>query len=338
MRLPGLQYSLRCVLFHDISDRTSAFTDGLGVTMSPDHFEARIRFLAQHYTPINLGTFLAGAQGGKLPSRPVLLTFDDAYASVAEVAAPICRKYNVPALFFVSGSLLGNHDLAMDNFLCYIANTFGLTQINAVAREINGTRQPELLSPAQVTSQFLPTLTLESRQTFKKRLSETIGLCTQELANREHLYLSENQLHELPSFGFEIGNHTFSHVHCRILSGSNFSDEIEHNKAVLETVSGRIVRAFSVPYGSVADLTPALEANLKASGHEAAFLVESRTNTSTTDFYHLNRVSVHSTSDNASFVEIEVKPRLRTIRDSVLGRRRPGVGPQASVVAVNNAR
>src|SRR5580700_28457 len=124
MRLPGLQYSLRCVLFHDISSRLSPFTKGLGVTMSPDHFEARIRFLAQHYTPINLGTFLAGAQGGKLPGRPVLVTFDDAYASVAEVAAPICHKYNVPALFFVSGSLIGNRDLAMDNFLCYVANTF----------------------------------------------------------------------------------------------------------------------------------------------------------------------------------------------------------------------
>jgi hypothetical protein len=79
-----------------------------------------------------------------------------------------------------------------------------------------------------------------------------------------------------------------------------------------------------VPYGSVGDLTPTLEAYLKESGHEAAFLVESRTNTPTTDFYHLNRVSVHSTSDGGSFAEIEVLPRLRAIRDFFMGHPKAG--------------
>src|SRR5688572_23990707 len=84
VRLLGARYSLRCALFHHISDRSSPFTEGLGVTMGRNDFAARIRFLAQHYTPIDLETFLAAAQGGELPRRPVLVTFDDSYASVAE--------------------------------------------------------------------------------------------------------------------------------------------------------------------------------------------------------------------------------------------------------------
>ena len=65
--LLGPRYSLRCVLFHDISDRPSPFTAGMRVSMRRNEFEARIHFLAQNYTPIDLETFLDGAQGGKLP-------------------------------------------------------------------------------------------------------------------------------------------------------------------------------------------------------------------------------------------------------------------------------
>jgi peptidoglycan/xylan/chitin deacetylase (PgdA/CDA1 family) len=327
------------VLFHDIADRPSPFTEGLGVTVSRRDFEARIRFLSRNYTPIDLETFLAAGQGAELPHRAVLVTFDDAYASVAEEAAPICRKYGVPVCFFVSGSLLGNRDLSMDNFLCYVANTFGFRQINAEARKLNGPQQVELHSRRQVSSEFIPTLSLERREAFKRRLASAVGLRTDELANEARLYLSLEQLRELASSGFEIGNHTFSHVHCRILSGTDFSSEIERNKCVLETIVDKRVRAFSVPYGSAEDLTPTLEAHLKRSGHQAAFLVESRSNTRATSAYHLNRVSVHSTSDGESFAEIEVLPRLRTIRDLVFGGRSLGPVPEASVsAAVSNPR
>lgn len=325
--LLGPHYSLRCVLFHHIADRPSAFTDGMSVTTRCNQFEARIRFLAQYYTPIDLETFLHGAQGGKLPRRPVLVTFDDAYASVAEEAAPVCRKYGVPVLFFVNAAFLGNHDLSMDNLLAYIANTFGLSEINAVAREFGGPQQPVLRSRKQVTSEFIPTLSTEQLQAFKRQLAAAVGVNIQQLAQAARLYLSAEQLRELASSGFEIANHTFSHVHCRILAGTHFRDEIENNKSILESVVGKRVRAFSLPYGSVADFTPSLEQHLKSSGHQAAFLVESRTNTDSTNLYHLNRVSVHSASDAALFGEIEVLPRLRAIRDSFLGSRKHGLDP-----------
>jgi len=322
-KLLGPKYSLRCVLFHHIADKQSPFTHGLGVTMSPDDFEARIRFISRYYTPVDLDTILAAAKGRELPPRAVLVTFDDAYASVAEVAAPICAKYRVPACFFVNGAFLGNVDISLDNLLCYVANTVGLRPINALARELNGPDQKELHSRIQITQEFIPTLSRERRVAFKARLAETIGFRTEDLARDAGLYISPEQVRELACSGFEIGNHTYSHVHCRILSGSDYSSEVDQNRATLEKASGRSVRVFSVPYGSVADFTPDLEAHLRKAAYDAAFLVESRTNTRATNLYHLNRVSVHASSDAGTFAEIEVIPRLRAIRDSLLGERKP---------------
>jgi hypothetical protein len=353
VKVLGAKYYLRCVLFHHISDRPSPFTEGLDVSMGSNDFAARIRFLAKYYTPIDLSTFLAATRGTDLPPRPILVTFDDAYASVAEVAVPICRKYNVPVCFFVNASFVGNRDLSIDNFVCYVANTFGFKEINVVAREINGPLKAELRSRGQVTAEFIAALSTEQREAFKRRLAAAVGVSIEKLANDAKLYLSSEQLREMASSGVELGNHTFTHVHGRVLAGIDFSSEIEQNKFTLERISSTKVRAFSLPYGSVVDFTPTLEAYLRNSGHEAAFLVESRKNTDATDLYHLNRVCLGTSTSQtaratstllgstpaASFVEIEMLPRLRSIRDAVIGSRESGLDAKTSAPAtVKNPR
>ena len=125
-RVLGPRYSLRCVLFHDVSDQESAFTKGLGGTITRKNFEAALKFLTKHYTPVSLQDVLASFDGKPLPLRPVLVTFDDAYASVCEFAAPLCSKFGVPALFFVNAACLDNKQLALDNLVCYVANVYGL--------------------------------------------------------------------------------------------------------------------------------------------------------------------------------------------------------------------
>src|ERR1700730_2347856 len=93
-KLLGPRYSFRCVLFHKIADTDSAFTRGLGVTITRSNFEAALKFLTRHYTPVRLHDVLADADS--LPPRPVLVTFDDAYASVCEFAAPFVTGSESP--------------------------------------------------------------------------------------------------------------------------------------------------------------------------------------------------------------------------------------------------
>ena len=111
-RLLGPRFSLRCVLFHDVSDTESSFTKGLGGTITRKNFEAALRFITRHYTPVSLQDVIADSDGRALPPRPVLVTFDDAYASVSEFAAPLCAKFGVPAVFFVNAECLDNRQLS----------------------------------------------------------------------------------------------------------------------------------------------------------------------------------------------------------------------------------
>ncbi|MGH9728529.1 MAG: polysaccharide deacetylase family protein [Candidatus Acidiferrales bacterium] len=321
-RLAGPTYTLRCLLFHDIGNETSRFTEGLNVTLGTADFESKIKFVSQHYSPMTLQDFIDAFRQNALPPRPALVTFDDAYASVALRAAPILRKYKVPAVFFVVSSLVGNDDLGLDNLVCYVANTAGLKVVSSAAFEAVGRREPALKSLEQVFDDLLPAMSQKEIRKFREALAASAGIRTSDLARQAKLYVTAEQLRSLASEGFEIENHTLSHVFCRSLVSGEFAEEICANKTRLESITGRRVRGFSVPYGSPLDLTEQLAAYLRESGHEAIFLARSRSNTPATALGSLNRIDIHAGSDGEAFGEIEIYPRLRSLADMLMGKNR----------------
>jgi peptidoglycan/xylan/chitin deacetylase (PgdA/CDA1 family) len=314
-RIAGPSYSLRCVVFHNISARQSAFTTGLRVSITPKDFETALRFLTTHYAPVRLDDILTDCDGKGLPPRALLVTFDDSYASVAEWAAPLCRQFGVPAVFFVNAAFLDNQRLAPDNLVCYVANVLGMETINRAVHAVPGWGASQLHSLADVFGHFFPAVSLAEREVFLDALRQLACINESRIANEVSLYLTTKQLCDLMHFDFEIGNHTYTHAHCRSFSQQDIVSEVDRNKEELEALSGEKIRSFSQPYGSSRDLTHGLAEHLERSGHRAIFLSESVANPRRPDLFHLDRVSTCAERDDTLFFEIEVLPRLRTIRN-----------------------
>ena len=327
-RMLGPSYSLRCVVFHNVSAEQSPFTTGISVSITPAEFEAALRFLTAHYVPVHLQDVLSDCDGRGLPSRAVLVTFDDAYASVAAWAAPLCKQYGVPAVFFINAAFLDNQRLAPDNLVCYVANELGLEKVEAAVRTVPGKETFELHFLAEVFGTFFPAISLTERELFLDALRRLPGINEGRMAREASLYLTGKQLCELTSFDFEIGNHTYTHAHCRNLSGRELVSEIDSNKAELESLTGTKIRSFSQPYGSSRDFTPELIRHLQQSGHEAAFLSESVANPPGADPFHLDRVSCRVDGDDTFFLDLEILPRLRALRNRHF--RRPELGATGS--------
>lgn len=318
----GPAYSLRCVVFHDVSTAESPFTKGMGVSISPGEFEDALKFLVRHFTPVSLQDVLTDPGGLKLRKPAILVTFDDGYASVAP-SAELCRKLGVPATLFLNAAFLDNKRLAPDNLVCYMANVFGMDQLNRAAQAVKGSDMLLLRSMADVFQRFFPLLSLEERWVFLDSLIDLTGIDESALAPEASLYLTSRQVRELASAGFEIGSHTYNHVHCRSLAAPDFTSEIDRNKEELEAIAAKKVRSFSVPYGSSADLNSKLIHHLKRSGYEVVFLSESVANPPNVDPLHLDRVSVCTGGDHALFLQIEILPRLRATRNWLSRRRTP---------------
>ena len=317
-RILGPDSALRSLVFHDVSNRETPFTKGMGVNITPREFEAMLEVLVRHYDPVSLSDVLAGSR--KLVGRPVLVTFDDGYGSLVHSAVPACRRMGVPAVFFLNAHFIDNVQLAPDNLVCFMANEFGMEMINAAARTINPSGLPCVNVMSDVFRRLFPALSPTRRGQFLEKLVLLSGIDEKRLARESKLYMTGAQVRDLANAGFEIGSHTYSHFHCRTLSPLDFEMQIDANKSALEALSGTKVRSFSIPYGSSADLTHELLRHLRRTGHDAVFLSQSVANARNANPLRLDRVSPSGGQEDSVFLELEILPRLRAMRNRLKPR------------------
>src|SRR6266545_5158338 len=95
---------LRVLMYHKVNDRP-----GNVVTVSPTLFTEQMAQLRElEYTVVDLHQVIAHyREGGPLPPRPVLITFDDGYRDTLENALPVLRDHAYPAVMFVPIGYLG---------------------------------------------------------------------------------------------------------------------------------------------------------------------------------------------------------------------------------------
>src|SRR5918996_4419108 len=316
-RLGGVRpCGLRTVLYHHIADRPTPLVDRLTVTTPPAVFEAHLEHFVRHYDVVDLDHLLSG----RLPKRPLLITFDDGYRSILDVAGPLLQRHDLPSVFFLSAAFLEPGSLPLDNLLCWLLHHHGLATLE---RHITG--QPATGATLRQLMAVLAAMPLERRTVLGDALAARFGVDRARLRNESGLFLDSHELPALAGLRMEIGNHTRSHLHCRALVGkpeAAAAELVDHRRR-LEEWSGRAVRSFSYPYGSRSDAAPEVESALACSGHRATFLVESRSNPRGHRGPSWHRVSFQAQPASRLYLRLAVLPRLRAIKDRVDARRRP---------------
>lgn len=307
-RLRGIRAAgLQVVLYHHLSDHPSEFVDRLRVSTPPELFERHLERLSRDYEVVDLDAVLSGS----LPRRALLITFDDGYRSVVDVAGPLLRRSGLPSLFFIGGAFLDETTLPLDNLICWLSHRFSLAAIEGAI-----TRRPTEPTSVADLMRVIADLPYDRRVGLPDELAGAFGVDLAQLRRESRLFLGDSALRGLSDLGMEVGNHTTSHLHCRaILDQTAAQAELIENKQRLEELTDRPVRSFSYPYGSRLDATPYVERVLAASGHAAQFLVESRPNAVRHKGPRWHRVSLRDRSVSRLQVELEVFPRLRAIRD-----------------------
>jgi peptidoglycan/xylan/chitin deacetylase (PgdA/CDA1 family) len=94
-----------CLAYHGFC-RVHPQSDPHHLFVLESEFEKQLDVLARRNQAVNLDGFLAARRSGGSP-RSYLVTIDDGYASVLDIATQILGKRRVPALLFVSPALLG---------------------------------------------------------------------------------------------------------------------------------------------------------------------------------------------------------------------------------------
>jgi len=239
----GKRARLMIFPYHRVASEEDALLPG---TPSAAQFERQLRRIRKYCNPLPLTEGIQCLASGDLPARAVAVTFDDGYANNLDVAAPLLKKYEIPATVFVAVDALERGIMWNDILIEAVraangeidATSLGLGMIDLGARDRLAVVQ-ELISRAL----YLPT---EERL----RVSETIHRNATH-SDPQRQMLRPEQLTELEAFGIEIGAHTVNHPILKSLDDSDAEKEMADSRSWIEDVTGTTPSVFAYPNGKL---------------------------------------------------------------------------------------
>ncbi len=102
--VPNFRSKLIVVTFHRVNDWMTED----GITCDSRKFETFCRYFRNHFNVVPLTEQVAGCRDGRPMGGTLSITFDDGYRDNVEVAAPILRRLELPATFFVTTGFIGS--------------------------------------------------------------------------------------------------------------------------------------------------------------------------------------------------------------------------------------
>ena len=209
--------------------------------VTEDTFEAHCRLIADTCHPIDLAAFSDAQFAHRtLPARPVLITFDDGYRSVFEMARPVLRRYRIPATIFVCSDPVSEQRLF---WFDAVARAAGEAAVDAVRALPDAERRA-------------------AADAFTTKAGPGDPLAP----------MTSDQIRQLADEGFSIGVHTSSHAPLGDASPGHQQEELESCQATLESWTGQRADALAYPWGAPRiDYTPQTLAIAERLGFTTAF-------------------------------------------------------------------
>jgi peptidoglycan/xylan/chitin deacetylase (PgdA/CDA1 family) len=197
--------------YHVVTDRELAHVSGLFKFRSVRQFKADLEFFLQFYTPVSLQDIICYLDGtGQLPKRCFLLTFDDGFREIYDIVAPILHAQGIPAVFFLTTSVVDNREL------CYLQKISLIIRSLSSRRDLSVGRQvSRLLTDARVHGPDLPSriraITYRQRHVLDE-LGAILGCDFKAYVASTKPYLTSGQISDLIKKGFAIGAHGVDHA------------------------------------------------------------------------------------------------------------------------------
>jgi len=208
-------------------------------------FDKQIKFLKKHFNILELSEAIELLKAKRLPTKALVITFDDGYQDNFTVAAPILKSYDCPATFFISTSGVEEGYLWNDKVEQLINNTTTSTiSENIIGEKTSIKSKYEKISAFQLLLSKLKLLSHEKRNLQLKKLADELGN-----VKFKRTMMTKDQVNKLHQEGFTIGAHTHNHTILTAETINNCQQELLNNKNNLETMINEKIKFIAFPNG-----------------------------------------------------------------------------------------
>lgn len=279
----GVSARLTIMIFHRI---VPEFDPLLAEEPDAVRFRAIVEVVAEQFQPLSLKEGLRRLSEGTLPPNAVCLTFDDGYSDNLTVAAPILKRFGVPATVFVASGFLDGRVMWNDRVIESVRRAQGdrmdLVDLGLGEHALGDVdERVGLLSVLIGKLKYLPA---------EQREEITQAMVTRYAPGMPSPMLSRAQVCELRDEGIEIGGHTVTHPILARTDNRHAFREISANKEDLEALIGDPLHFFAYPNGQPGrDFNRDHADMVRRVGYEAALTTRPGVSTPSTDRFWLPR-------------------------------------------------
>jgi peptidoglycan/xylan/chitin deacetylase (PgdA/CDA1 family) len=241
---------IRNFLFHRVNEEK----DVIWPPMRPSLFLSIIKQLTKKFTVVSLEQYLNNPPAFQTKRRLATISFDDGYKDNIEFAAPILKKFNCPASFYVVSGCIDNNiptwTYILDNiFQKTSQKDINLHYIFVPAKFKNIPLQ--LITPADQLIKdikiWLKKISNQQRQLILKEISEQCN----DVPLPVNKMMSWSDIRQLDQDGFIIGSH--SHTHPLLASlqvEEEISAELKVSSQKIKQEIGKRPQTISYPVGN----------------------------------------------------------------------------------------
>jgi peptidoglycan/xylan/chitin deacetylase (PgdA/CDA1 family) len=263
----------RNFLFHRISDET----DTMWPPMKPALFSKIINYLTKNFYTVPLEHYLNDPTAFNTKKEIATVLFDDGYKDNIEFAAPILKKFNCPASFYVVTDCINRNiptwtyifdDVFQNTIKPELVLDFEFVpeKFKRIYLQING-------RPNNEVKEIKPWLKKLSNQQRLLIVQSTLEQCSDTQVKTDKM-MNWNDIRQLDSAGFIIGSHSHSHpMLASLQQESEITDELTISARIIKKEIGKSPIIISYPIGSFDERVMRLS---KQAGYKYGLAVEQR--------------------------------------------------------------
>jgi peptidoglycan/xylan/chitin deacetylase (PgdA/CDA1 family) len=213
-------------------------------------FEKHLTFLKQHYEIVPWSMLWQPRK--RFDKVRVLLTFDDGFRNHCEVVAPLLRKYNVPAIFFVPSRHCSPGKYLWFNYLLALERHF---QGNGFLFrgefvDMSGSRRRQSIQRLRALLLSLKSHPDAMYRAIEQELPRLEDFVDNEDLNNRFAGMTSEQLAELASDSFfTVGAHTVDHPLLTQCTQEEASNQMANNKLWIERITQKSCDSIAYPGG-----------------------------------------------------------------------------------------
>lgn len=267
---------LTVVMFHRVLPRTDSRYPGADPewTMTEESFTACLNFFQKHYHVVSPDQVFCALRGEtRLPSRSLLITFDDGWADTAEYAQPILDHFSMRALVFIAGCAINQKAPFWEEHIYSLLTTHpeGFAKLQDILQE---KALPTLIAPLPHNSEAnIKQVISQLGQLDRAVLLEIAGALDQSAESRPAM-LDMEQLARLVRAGHVVGGHGMTHQ--PLTRVKDLDHELQNAQGVMAAYLGKhSIESMSFPHGAYSDT---VILNCKSVGYKYLFSSDAHLN------------------------------------------------------------